>query len=124
MAAAVAPRPIAPPRGLTGILDGEVYEANAPLDVSKMPKSMVLVNVYDVGDSELLQSINKVTTASNNILVGGVFHAGVEVFGAEWSYGFCEGYRTGVCAVHPRMHSQHNYRTTVPMGETSLTEEE
>mmetsp|Transcript_12381 Transcript_12381/g.29105 ORF Transcript_12381/g.29105 Transcript_12381/m.29105 type:complete len:433 (+) Transcript_12381:98-1396(+) len=124
MAVVVAPPAIAPPRGLSGMLDGDMYEPNAVLDTTKFAPGMVLINVYDVGDSELMQRINKVTTASNNILMGGVFHAGVEVYGAEWGYGYCEGHRTGVCAVHPRMNSQHKYRTTIPMGVTNLSEEQ
>jgi len=58
------------------------------------------------------------------LLVGGVFHAGVEVYGIEWCYGFSEGGQTGVAHVAPRTHPQHSYRTTVPLGHTRLSEEE
>jgi len=85
---------------------------------------MVFLNVYDVSDNDLVQKINRVTTANNNVLVGGVFHAGVEVYGKEHCYGATEEGCTGVGCVRPRLHPQHTYRTTVPMGETKFSEGE
>lgn len=58
------------------------------------------------------------------MLLGGLFHCGIEVFGAEWSFGCTEEARSGVFQIAPRGHSQHIYRTTVPLGETKLTMEE
>jgi hypothetical protein len=84
---------------------------------------MVLLNVYDVSDGAF-ERINKVFTAGNNVLVGGVFHAGVEIYQKEWCYGVTEYGRSGVAAVYPRSHPQHTYRCTVPIGETPLNEEE
>jgi len=118
------PAPIAPPKGLAGVLEGYIYEPGAILDTSKFPPSMVLLNVYDVSDSDLFTRINRVTTANNNILVGGVFHAGVEIYNKEWCYGVTEYGRSGVAAVHPRTHPQHTYRCTVPLGATKITDED
>jgi len=119
-----APPPIAPPKGLTGTLKGHQYDPNEVLDTSNWSESMVILNVYDVSDGELFQRINKVTTANNNILVGGVFHAGVEIYGKEWCYGVTEYGRSGVAAVHPRTHPQHTYKCSVPYRATDFTAQE
>lgn len=94
------------------------------LDTSKFPKNMVLLNVYDVSQTDLLERVNRIATANNSMLIGGVFHAGVEVYGKEWSYGATDDDRSGVGACWPRTHPQHTYRATVPMGETSKTDQE
>lgn len=120
MMAPEPPPPVAPPKGLAGILEGSLDYDGGVLDTSNFPPNMVLLNVYDVSSSDLLQKINRVTTANNRVLVGGVFHAGVEVYGEEWCYGATEEDRSGVCAVRPRCHPQHTYRATVPMGPTDL----
>mmetsp|Transcript_14451 Transcript_14451/g.23061 ORF Transcript_14451/g.23061 Transcript_14451/m.23061 type:complete len:460 (-) Transcript_14451:30-1409(-) len=119
----ISPCPRAPPKGLAGIWEGYEQEPNSILDTSAFSERMVLLNVYDVSDGAF-ERINKITTANNNILVGGVFHAGVEVYGKEWCYGVTEYGRSGVCAIYPRSHPQHTYRCTVPIGETPLKEEE
>lgn len=116
------PPAVVPPKGITGIFDD--YDPTAILDTSKFQSSMVLLNVYDIGDTELFQKINKAATMNNNFLVGGVFHAGVEVYGEEWCYGFTEDGSSGVSRIMPRSHPQHTYRTTVPMGQTRLNHEE
>jgi hypothetical protein len=82
------------------------------------------LNVYDVSCQELLQKINRVFTANNQVLVGGVFHAGVEVYGREYHYGATEDERTGVGFIVPRLNPQHTYRATVPMGTTALNKED
>eukprot|EP00747_Dinoflagellata_sp_TGD_P166237 gnl/TRDRNA2_/TRDRNA2_188715_c0_seq1.p1 gnl/TRDRNA2_/TRDRNA2_188715_c0~~gnl/TRDRNA2_/TRDRNA2_188715_c0_seq1.p1 ORF type:complete len:448 (-),score=93.55 gnl/TRDRNA2_/TRDRNA2_188715_c0_seq1:146-1396(-) len=117
-----APAPKVPPKGLIGLLEG--YNADAILDTSDFPPNMVMLNVYNLADSETIAKINKVTTANNSVLVGGVFHAGVEVYGREWCYGGTEDDSSGVRAHYPRAHPQHTYRTTVPMGCTWLNEQE
>lgn len=106
------------------MLNGQQYEPDTILDTSSFPESMVVLNVYDVSDGELFQRINKVTTANNNVLVGGIFHAGVEVYGKEWCYGVTEYGRSGVAAVYPRTHPQHTYKCSVPMGPTKFSTEE
>merc|ERR1719424_1831440 len=95
-----APPAVVPPRGLAGIIEG--YDANATLDTNRMPKNSVFLNVYDVSDSDFMQKVNRFTTANNNVLVAGVFHGGIHVYGKEWAYGFTEDNRSGVGAVHPR----------------------
>ncbi|CAE8637053.1 unnamed protein product [Polarella glacialis] len=112
------PRVIAS-RGLSGIFD----PSSAP-EKEQGSRNAVFLNVYDVSESELIQRINRLTTANDAILAGGVFHAGVEVYGKEWCYGATEPGRTGVGAVLPRMHPQHRYRATVYMGTTDISPED
>jgi len=117
-----APAPRVAPKGLAGIF--ESYKPNAVLDTSNLPANAVLLNVYDVSDSELIQRINKATTVNDNLLVGGVFHGGVEVYQKEWSFGATEDSRTGIGAVWPRTHPQHTYRATIHMGNTKLDKDQ
>jgi len=118
----VAPPPRVAPRGLAGIFDD--YTPDAVLDTRSLPHNAVLLNVYDVSDSDLIQRINVVATANNSVLVGGVFHGGVEIYGREWSFGATEEPRTGISPVWPRAHPQHTYRATVHMGNTPLSQAE
>lgn len=71
----------------------------------------VLVNVYDLNDS--MVTCNWVT--SNLIQLGGAFHAGVEVYHSEWSYG-----TEGIFKIQPRNHEYHVFNQSVNMGKTSL----
>mmetsp|Transcript_20738 Transcript_20738/g.44239 ORF Transcript_20738/g.44239 Transcript_20738/m.44239 type:complete len:469 (-) Transcript_20738:264-1670(-) len=118
------PQPVLAPKGLVGILEGRSLGATELLDTSQLTANSVLLNVYDVGGNELLHKINRATTGNNSVLIGGVFHAGVEVYGTEWGYGSTEEDRTGIGAHHPRMNQQHTYRATVPMGNTKLKPKE
>jgi len=117
------PQPVSAPRGLSGLFRGgpSAYE---PLDTTSLTPNTVLLNVYDVSDLELFQKINRVSTINDKVLIGGVYHAGVEVFGLEWSFGYTEEDITGVSRCAPRCHTQHNYRATVVMGATELSEQE
>jgi len=115
----VQPTPLAAPRGLKGLFS-EATVAYQPLDLPSLPSGSVLLNVYDVGDADLFQKINRVSTMNDTVLIGGVYHAGVEVYGVEWSYGFSEDDEAGVSRCIPRTHPQHTYRATVNMGCTEL----
>lgn len=76
----------------------------------------VWLHIYDVAGNT--------ARALNNLIrpVGtGAFHAGVEVFRREWSFGFAPGGRTGVHSCQPRCTTQHVYRESVFMGKTMAT---
>jgi len=126
------PTPRAAPQGLAGLLRIKRGRAGADtpshayevLDLTNLPPSTVLVHVYDVGDEEIIKKVNRISTMSDQVLIGGVFHAGVEVFGREWGFGFTEDGGSGVCYVTPRCNRQHTYRATVVMSPTKLTETE
>lgn len=77
----------------------------------------VTLNIYDVGGSKAVQEANKLFRT----LGTGAFHAAVEIYGKEWSYGFCEE-GTGVFSCLPRSCEQHAYRESLAMGETDISQ--
>eukprot|EP00929_Paragymnodinium_shiwhaense_P093401 TRINITY_DN53553_c0_g1_i1.p1 TRINITY_DN53553_c0_g1~~TRINITY_DN53553_c0_g1_i1.p1 ORF type:complete len:464 (+),score=68.64 TRINITY_DN53553_c0_g1_i1:106-1497(+) len=87
----------------------------AASSVQLMPES-VLLHIYDL--KEGLSRVNEMLV--NEILaLGGVFHAGVEVFGSEWMYGAC-----GVCNEVPRSCTGHVYNCSLVLGRTTLSKEQ
>eukprot|EP00913_Durusdinium_trenchii_P034415 g32196.t1 len=103
-----APARVWASKGITGLLEtvgGRRVE-------EEVLENSVLLNVYDVSDSDVIQRVNR------------VFHAGVEVYGKEWCYGATVPGRSGVGAVKPRLHPQHRYRATVHMGNTEKSPDE
>jgi len=106
-----------PPRTFSGeSCSGNVF------DFTELPPDLVLLNVYDVGDDYVFRRINEVSAWGSSLSMGGVFHGGVEVYGAEWGYGFREN-RSGVSSCIPRANEKHKYRSTVSMGHTRLNKE-
>jgi hypothetical protein len=85
----------------------------------------VYVHVYDVSQTEGIQKLNKILAHKKAPLkLGGVFHAGVEVNGIEWSFGFQPiETRYGVACTIPKRHPQHHFRQTVKMGLTEFKPE-
>eukprot|EP00931_Biecheleriopsis_adriatica_P061903 TRINITY_DN37249_c0_g1_i1.p1 TRINITY_DN37249_c0_g1~~TRINITY_DN37249_c0_g1_i1.p1 ORF type:complete len:457 (-),score=103.72 TRINITY_DN37249_c0_g1_i1:47-1417(-) len=82
----------------------------------------VTLHIYDVPRHKAGVRLNGLFRAIGT----GAFHAGVEVFGKEWSYG-CQqrdDSGSGVFTCDPRGCEAHRYREEVPMGHTSLTEEQ
>merc|ERR1712012_663881 len=56
---------------------------------------------------------------------GGVFHAGVEVNGLEWCYGYNPNETgSGVHCSMPTEHPNHHYRQTVVLNATELSADE
>lgn len=120
-----APPPLAAPRGVRGLFRGEeAYADYQPMDLDCLPASSVLLNVYDVGAAELVQKINRWGTMNDRVLLGGVFHVGVQAYGHEYSYGFIEhAGDSGVCDCPPRCNPQHTYKCTVDLGVTERSED-
>lgn len=84
----------------------------------------VWLHIYDVSQSEGIQKLNWFLANKNApVKLGGVFHAGVEVNGLEWSFGFCAK-KTGVTCTKPRTHREHRYRQTVELNSTTLHPDE
>mmetsp|Transcript_159348 Transcript_159348/g.281361 ORF Transcript_159348/g.281361 Transcript_159348/m.281361 type:complete len:195 (+) Transcript_159348:67-651(+) len=76
----------------------------------------VSLHVYDV-------SVNKQVHLANQMfkkLGTGIYHAGVEVFGREYSFEYADS-GTGVVRRAPKAHDCHRYRESIEMGETSLS---
>eukprot|EP00931_Biecheleriopsis_adriatica_P073918 TRINITY_DN48117_c0_g1_i1.p1 TRINITY_DN48117_c0_g1~~TRINITY_DN48117_c0_g1_i1.p1 ORF type:complete len:418 (-),score=92.65 TRINITY_DN48117_c0_g1_i1:54-1307(-) len=114
------------PRGLAGLFDGSGGAATnyQPLDTDSLAANIVLVHVYDLGGEEVFQKINRFSTVNDRVLVGGLYHAGAEVYGVEWAYGSTQEPGGGVYGAPPRLNPQHTYRATVVMGPTSLSKQE
>lgn len=87
----------------------------------------VRVHVYHVTqDVKWIRTINRFTAARGSPLkFGGIFHAGVEVAGLEWSYGFTDSdTRPGLACCQPKQHPMHTYRQTFDLGQADLTSED
>lgn len=101
----------------------------SPLPVLEQlaPRRMpVLLHIYDVTQEPAIRRLNKVLAHKRMPLkFGGIFHAGVEVSGTEWSYGCTESEdEPGVLPNLPKMHPDHRYRQTVEMRRTNFSASE
>mmetsp|Transcript_144776 Transcript_144776/g.361041 ORF Transcript_144776/g.361041 Transcript_144776/m.361041 type:complete len:269 (-) Transcript_144776:149-955(-) len=76
----------------------------------------VVLHIYDVSGAPAIKAVNEALRAVGT----GAFHAAVEVYGQEWSYGYLER-GTGVFACPPKGCSAHSYRESLPMGRTPLS---
>jgi len=90
-------------------------ERSQELD-KKYPPEQVLINVYEL---VAFDGLNQWTGA-----FGGALHAGVEVFGREWSYGGGQGPGSGVVCEVPRSNQQHRFRETVVLPRTPKSDGE
>lgn len=99
---------------------------NSRRDTDPDDHLLVRLHIYDVSQEESIQRINRILAHTYAPLkLGGVFHAGVEVNGLEWSFGFCSSEtRSGVSCVKPTMHPQHHYRQTVVLKRAKVSPEE
>lgn len=82
----------------------------------------VWLHIYDVPSHPTARRMNGALRRIGT----GAFHAGVEVYGQEWSFGSAEEDSSGtglfVCA--PRGCEGHAYRESLPMGHTPVSEED
>eukprot|EP00929_Paragymnodinium_shiwhaense_P080503 TRINITY_DN41996_c0_g1_i1.p1 TRINITY_DN41996_c0_g1~~TRINITY_DN41996_c0_g1_i1.p1 ORF type:complete len:405 (+),score=76.84 TRINITY_DN41996_c0_g1_i1:171-1385(+) len=87
---------------------------------------LVKIHIYDVSQEDGIRKLNRILAHKKSpIKLGGVFHAGVEVNGLEWSYGFSDmESRPGISCVEPTSHPQHRYRQTVTMRCTNIPPED
>lgn len=99
-------------------------------------RGSVMVHVYNLGHGGMgIGKANKVM----RLFGGGIFHAGVEVYGKEWSYGmssvagdtgadgdgeyvYLDPDQTGVTWNDPKHCDAHRYRESVLLGHTKLGE--
>lgn len=75
-----------------------------------------MLNLYDFESSALVRGVNHYA----HILGTGAFHAGVEVYGLEWSFSSFEG----LYSCYPKQNQAHEYRESIPMGKTRLSPEQ
>jgi hypothetical protein len=79
----------------------------------------VSLHVYDVSHESIVQWLNSLLLPVN---LGGVFHAGVEVGGLEWSFAYHPRQnQPGVQCGLPQCDVQHHFRETIALGCTTLS---
>merc|ERR1712183_689365 len=82
-------------------------------------QTMVALHVYSVGQSTAINTINGLL----RIFGTGAYHAAVEVYGAEWSYGYCpEG--PGIFECQPGACEMHIYKEKVSLGTIPYSRDE
>mmetsp|Transcript_20417 Transcript_20417/g.36601 ORF Transcript_20417/g.36601 Transcript_20417/m.36601 type:complete len:219 (+) Transcript_20417:92-748(+) len=82
-----------------------------------VPKTAVTLHVYSVSGSSTVKKVNRVLEPMQM----GAFHAAVEVYGKEWSFGYTEE-GTGVFCCNPRGCEAHVYLHSLAMGRTGLSQ--
>eukprot|EP00450_Noctiluca_scintillans_P005537 CAMPEP_0194496626 /NCGR_PEP_ID=MMETSP0253-20130528/13833_1 /TAXON_ID=2966 /ORGANISM="Noctiluca scintillans" /LENGTH=373 /DNA_ID=CAMNT_0039338045 /DNA_START=189 /DNA_END=1310 /DNA_ORIENTATION=+ len=102
------------PAGIAELYDhADVVEAISMVTCDTLRE--VRLNVYDVRNVKTLNTLFKT-------IVGGAFHAAIEVYGQEWSFGYRSVGGSGIFGCRPRDCSAHIYRETIDLGATSLSE--
>eukprot|EP00930_Biecheleria_cincta_P088733 TRINITY_DN77990_c0_g1_i1.p1 TRINITY_DN77990_c0_g1~~TRINITY_DN77990_c0_g1_i1.p1 ORF type:complete len:302 (-),score=47.11 TRINITY_DN77990_c0_g1_i1:14-880(-) len=79
----------------------------------------VTLQIYDVSGNAAIKNVNQIF----RVMGTGAFHAAVEVYGQEWSFGYTPD-GSGVFSCPPRGCTAHSYREPVPMAETDMSERE
>mmetsp|Transcript_51134 Transcript_51134/g.91379 ORF Transcript_51134/g.91379 Transcript_51134/m.91379 type:complete len:234 (-) Transcript_51134:265-966(-) len=89
-----------------------VPQSDQPPTPTSKPLADVYLNVYNIAEPGLLQSIGL-----------GLFHSGVEVYGREWSYGGTAEHVSGVFWLPPRT-AVPDFKECIKLGQTHLNREE
>lgn len=86
------------------------------------PGMPVLLHIYDCSLEDNVHKLNKVLAHKRSpFKLGGVFHAGIEVGGLEWSFGSTPNESVaGVHCILPQENKQHRYRQTLQLRPTLL----
>lgn len=104
------------------------YCSNATLTTQNLEwhsRVPVSLHVYDVTQHERVQEINNYLKPLG---MGGIFHASVEVYGREYSFGGASSlppdqqHETGIFLSRPKQCPGHHYRETLHLGACELTE--
>jgi len=91
-----------------------------PVGLPRCSSNEVLVNIYELIGFGRMNEL----TAGKQFPLGGALHAGVEIYGREWSYGGGTGPGAGIVCDIPRGNRQHRFRETLMMGGTTLSDAE
>ncbi|GIX65645.1 PPPDE peptidase, putative [Babesia caballi] len=78
----------------------------------------VYLNIYD------LEAVNRVVNVVAGTFGAGAYHAGVEIYGHEYNFGYTPQGVSGIVQSHPRFHSQHKYRKSIDLGKTRYSPRE
>mmetsp|Transcript_45284 Transcript_45284/g.80374 ORF Transcript_45284/g.80374 Transcript_45284/m.80374 type:complete len:629 (+) Transcript_45284:63-1949(+) len=105
--------------------------SNVKQNCSEMQWAYVYLNVYDLAQDWRVGLLNRVSQDLLN--VGGAFHAGVEVYGREYTFGCggdfdddddmfanCYPFETGLSQCAPRECDRHTFRQSEILGLTTL----
>lgn len=108
--------PMTTPRRFPNL--GENIESVQWMDLQRQCHAdEVILNVYDITRTLLMQSINK---AFNSWGYGGAYHVGIEIDCSEFSYGF-EPHGSGICKETPRHNKDNKFRGAIYLGRTQLS---
>lgn len=90
--------------------------------IGALKRTPVVLHIYDLSKGEAAQGVN----AFLRRVGASAFHAGVEVFGVEWSYGSTPDDEdgSGIFDCEPTQCGGHYYRESLPMGMTTKTPDE
>ena len=77
----------------------------------------VTLHIYDVSHDPRIGHFNALAKSLN----GGIYHAAVEVYGREFSFGGSKLHTTGIFACQPRKCPMHRYRESLYLGDCDLT---
>eukprot|EP00375_Theileria_parva_P004039 XP_766726.1 hypothetical protein [Theileria parva strain Muguga] len=75
----------------------------------------VWLNIYD------LENVHRVVNVIADVVGAGAYHAGVEVYGNEYNYGYNPKGGTGITSSFPKYHPYHTYIKSVDLGKTKYT---
>ncbi|GBE62271.1 PPPDE, putative [Babesia ovata] len=78
----------------------------------------VYLNIYD------LEAVNRVVNVVAGTFGAGAYHAGVEIYGYEYNFGYTPQGGSGIVQSHPRFHSSHKYRKSIDLGKTKFSPRE
>lgn len=75
------------------------------------------LNIYNVRiTTEYLNiDFSTLNTLTSNLGGWGAYHVGLELYGAEWQYGWCTD-GSGICNTAPRGNAEHTYLKSLPLG--------
>merc|ERR1712194_560753 len=77
----------------------------------------VTLHLYNVTTEKAVKKINNVIVQIPGVGKSGAFHAAVEIYGQEWSYGGTDVEMSGIFSGEPTKCDMHEYREAVEMGE-------
>lgn len=78
-------------------------------------KTAVILHVYNIGHSQVVQRLNKMT--QDFLATGGVFHGAIEVYHQEWSFGSTKADISGIYRSEPKECSMHEFRESIFLGD-------
>ena len=103
---------------------GKPHATSTDAQFGVVSSETVFLNIYDLGDTGVIQNLNVILKP----LGSGAFHAAVQLYGREWSFGGLspsdtpeQGDETGIWSCTPQACKQHSFREAVAVGATSLS---